>query len=788
MPRTERPTPSDSRNRRRYSSWRRVATPGLLKRAPVVGLTTAMDRLCARGEKTTARRIARLLVLQIPRSAFVRRQLVRVLLHPPIRQADLAEARKHGQIMLAIRATPRDVALFAEVLIATQRYVGDSDAREALLDVASSMPTESLVAVRRYVSFLFDSGQTDEMVATLRDLTELSVGDEFVGVQHEFLVRSSLMSEAMAVEQDAWSRGRVDPDLIRLLTAARLSANGDESGTLDELSVQRPSWPRERSLLMVSTLVDTGRHSDALHYLDQNHHNLHEDEEALYRFSCLVSIGDLDGAREAAIRAVEANPSSAMAVRRYAEAERICGNVPMASAELVRALETAGELGPDDLSGLYFETDQVDDVLRVTSASRTAPAVGWLGEYNAARAHYVKRDFEAAKRHVERTLGSPRHWEGVKLRARVALEEGRFDDALADRARNQRGDELVDEVAYFSHLNLGRYREAFSMYASRRDRQRLRTTFGERAEFGPEFDDVESRFIISQNGPGDEIQLASLLPALKTATTHLTMTCDPRLLTLLSRSFPDVDFVPVVRLKHPHHPGFLLPTHPDRAQGALYDLLTADALDRARTHDRIVLSRSLQPAALLFENSAPFGAYVVAEQRDSPPWRNATSAPLVGVAWRSELNDAMRSIHYLRARDIRGLEALGRLVCLQHDVTEDERRELLAIDPNAVFLDDVDLRNDFESTATVLDACDVVVGVGTTMTELSAAVGRPTVFLEPNRFGAWRASGAGCRDFWHQSALVAVAPDPVAPAGCVRRAVELMPSARAPARPSASRA
>ena len=65
------------------------------------------------------------------------------------------------------------------------------------------------------------------------------------------------------------------------------------------------------------------------------------------------------------------------------------------------------------------------------------------------------------------------------------------------------------------------------------------------------------RVVISQNGPGDEIQLASTYPYLESASAKLTVFCEPRLESLMRRSFPSIDFVPTIRQTSRRHPGFL---------------------------------------------------------------------------------------------------------------------------------------------------------------------------------------------------------------------------------------
>ena len=140
----------------------------------------------------------------------------------------------------------------------------------------------------------------------------------------------------------------------------------------------------------------------------------------------------------------------------------------------------------------------------------------------------------------------------------------------------------------------------------------------------------------------------------------------------------------------------------------------------------------------------------------------------------------MRSIHYVGVRDLVDLVELGRpMVNLQHDISATERSDLGAMfGDRMVFLDDLDLRDDFEVMAAVATLCESVVGAGTTVLELSAAVGTPTIALQPNLIGSWRQRPNGVGDYWHGSMRVAVSDDINDRRGCVRQAQSLLKSNR----------
>jgi hypothetical protein len=194
----------------------------------------------------------------------------------------------------------------------------------------------------------------------------------------------------------------------------------------------------------------------------------------------------------------------------------------------------------------------------------------------------------------------------------------------------------------------------------------------------------------------------------------------------------------------------------------LYEWMTAGAADRARRCDRVVLERSLHPLTLDPDTGAPYEAYLRprADLVEACAQRWPDGRRRVGVVWRSELRGPRRSGEYLSVVEAASLLRPDddAVVCLQHDVSPEEQEQLTRFSAGRVeFVDDVDLRNDFETTAAFLATFDVVVGVGTTMTELSGAIGTRTVLLQPTQWGAWRAIDGAGQDFWHRSMRVVVA-------------------------------
>jgi tetratricopeptide (TPR) repeat protein len=108
--------------------------------------------------------------------------------------------------------------------------------------------------------------------------------------------------------------------------------------------------------------------------------------------------------------------------------------------------------------------------------------------------------------------------------------------------------------------------------------------------------------------------------------------------------------------------------------------------------------------------------------------------PTVGIAWRGSArgkqNPREIDLHEL----LRELPSNITLIPLHHDLTSDETATLMT-DDRAVAL--LTPSTDFADAAAVIEACDLVISIDTSLAHLSGAVGQKTWLLLP-RHGDWR--------------------------------------------------
>ena len=290
-----------------------------------------------------------------------------------------------------------------------------------------------------------------------------------------------------------------------------------------------------------------------------------------------------------------------------------------------------------------------------------------------------------------------------------------FNNLLANLDPNT---SFAKEVLYrssFSHLSTGRLREGWRRYdygflptdlASRTPKRHFQVPQWRGEPLG------DKRLLIwAEQGLGDELWLFGLLNEVLEHCQNVVMECEPRLVSLMSRSFPKVK----VRATN---------LNPMMARGSQdFDL-------------HIPVGSLLGLYRNNIEDLKKFKPYLQVDpdlvidfsERLSP----FKGKKLIGLCWRSGMLSANRNTHYLAIDELTPL--LGQEDCifvnLQYgDCEEELRRVELQLGINIVRWDDVDLKNDQESVAAIISCLDAVVSAGTAVAQMAIAVGQKTILF-----------------------------------------------------------
>ncbi|MGL5290338.1 MAG: tetratricopeptide repeat protein [Vibrionaceae bacterium] len=222
--------------------------------------------------------------------------------------------------------------------------------------------------------------------------------------------------------------------------------------------------------------------------------------------------------------------------------------------------------------------------------------------------------------------------------------------------------------------------------------------------------------IMPEQGVGDELLYCHNIGLVLENAKKVFVACDPRLENFITNAYPRAVVVPIERTEN--HNIFMPPQVLDEMTswipGASLAKICFEHFER-----HIYQASYAQLSQPLMQK----GAQLVAMLRQQNP-----NARLVGLCWRSGLANAARNIHYL------SLKELGYLlkqfsntvfVNLQYGDCAKELKKVHKQTGITIHQLDLDLKNDFETSAALIANLDAVVTAGTAVHRLTCAVGTP---------------------------------------------------------------
>ena len=245
-------------------------------------------------------------------------------------------------------------------------------------------------------------------------------------------------------------------------------------------------------------------------------------------------------------------------------------------------------------------------------------------------------------------------------------------------------------------------------------------------------DALQGRLLVwDEQGVGDQVLFASLLPALRERVGQISLRVDDRLVSLFARSLPDIEVLPASQP---------LDTQRYDQQIALGSL-PRHFLGQAGDFTRLAF-RYLQPDPIRREQLKAAWAGM------PRPW--------LGVAWRSINPHHDKSIPIEQiATALRGYP--GTLINLQyrHSAAELDTFDKIAGQP-LVNDPQLDLFNDLEAVVALISLCDRVVTISNVTAHLSGAQGVDTLLMVPgttmHRHWYWHANQG--RSLWYPTVRV----------------------------------
>jgi Tfp pilus assembly protein PilF len=336
---------------------------------------------------------------------------------------------------------------------------------------------------------------------------------------------------------------------------------------------------------------------------------------------------------------------------------------------------------------------------------------------NRGNALVELRRFDEALACFDRALSiDPNYANCLVNRAHMLVDLGRYAEAMPSyqRALNLRPDDAGSQTHMaFAELATGNFASGWKRYEWRWKRPE---TPAPRHSLLPRWngENVNGAIVAwGEQGVGDEVLFASMVPDLAARVGSVVLEVDPRLKKLLARSFPQVQVI---------------------ARG---EPLPADVTVQAPL---ATLGQFLRPNWDSF--TRPDSGYVVADADRTAELRRRLSPnrePVIGLSWVSK-HPEFAEFKTAQLGDFQSVLHLPecRFVDLQYGDTLAEREAVRQSFGVVVQrLEDIDNMNDIDGLASLITACDVVVTVSNTTAHLAGALGKPTVLLVPHTGRPW---------------------------------------------------
>jgi len=445
-------------------------------------------------------------------------------------------------------------------------------------------------------------------------------------------------------------------------------------------------------------------------HLELATHYAPDDPDALLELGRVAAAqGDLDAARRALERAAEVVPGSPAPALELAY---VCEREGR-KAEMLEHAERAIAALPDSV--------EAADVMR--------------------RALFALDRWEEALPHAESVVArTPASAVGPRLNlGNVYLHVGRFDDAgeMYTRVLEREPSSFEARWNRAHHLLASaRFREGWRDYSYRFASLAILRRPWPFQEWKGEPLAEKTLLVYAEQGLGDEIMFASCLPEMIARARHCVIECDRRLVALFRRSFPSATV-----LERPEDDG---------AIPSLKDFPPVDYQVAAGTLPSFLRNE--------WADFPAHAGYLKADPGKAARWRTRLDALgpglKIGLSWRGGTQLTRTSARSLPLTDLAGAFARrGRqFVSLQYGKVDEDLAAARAAGignvahwPEAIA--------EYDETAALVSALDIVVSVQTSLIHLTGALGRPVWILVP-AVPEWRYLREGARMPWYPAARI----------------------------------
>lgn len=540
-----------------------------------------------------------------------------------------------------------------------------------------------------------------------------------VGAAYQAFTRGDLASATAALESVLVAAPQ-DANALHLLAGVKRQA-GDRVGALALFDRAIALAPQAAPLHFNrgNVLLELGQHAAALDAYDVAL-SLRRDhaESHLNRGRTLSALGKQDDALAAFDAAATLGPRTAPLWNARGIALAAIGRHSEAAQSFAESLK----LAPRDVDALFNRArslhalDRLDDAIAGYEAVLSiAPNAAGAWDNRGMALHDLDRIDEALESLEAARRLRPNHADthsnlGLVLFAAKRPDEAvdSFDRALAltssdDEARRSaihynRG------MAFLARHDLT---SGWDGFEARWASQMVDTPHLDRGEPQWRGEHVHGTLRVwREQGIGDEILFARLLPLAKARADRLALQCEPRLVPLFARAFPGIEVTSSAETDVP----------PATAQCGLGGLGAALNVSEADLCGAAFLKADIDRQQVLRAKYEHI----------------AQGRPIIGIAWtsKSPQRGAYKSAALTHWRPLLTRDAL--FVSLQYHADETEIAEARAAFGTDILIDaDIDQMRDLDGFAAQIASLDHVVSVSNTTVHLAGALGVPCIVMPP---------------------------------------------------------
>jgi Flp pilus assembly protein TadD len=450
--------------------------------------------------------------------------------------------------------------------------------------------------------------------------------------------------------------------------------------------------------------------------------------------------GDWVAAKSALDKAIMIRPELATAYYSRAGILQKRRQFKAALRDYQRAVEIDPALteGYIDKGGVHYQLGEFQNALECAEHALRIEPDNIVARRNRGLMLRELGEMATAERVLRDALAlHPDHAETRCSLAMVLIDQGLFDEAEMQLGTvlAAAGPTHVEANWLLSMARLvrGNFRHGWPCYGSRLNRHdALKLPYQFPVWDGSSRAGV-TLLIYAEQGLGDDILFASCVPDVLPLFRHCVLECDSRLVELFRRSFPAVTITGSKNNAGPAWSATATDSVVQIAAGSLPGLFRKELSDF--------------PA---------HAGYLTADPSKVENWRSRLSklgAGLkVGIAWTGGSVKTRRRIRSLTFLDLLPVLHVPNVhfVSLQYGKSKDEIAALRAAHGVQVhhWQDAID---DYDETAALVSALDLVISVCTSVVHLSGALGRPVWVMVPGS-PEWRYLDAGERLPWYPSA------------------------------------